>query len=177
MVDVGLPCLVLAVVARDRAVRGLGLDDLAVGRGEHRGHQAERAEALRDGVGLHVAVVVLAGPDVAALPLQRRGDHVVDEAVLVGEAGGSNCVLELGVEDLLEDVLEAAVVGLEDRVLRREVHRVVAGEAVVEADARAKSRIDVVQVVHRHRDAVAGRLEDLERSAASPPSFGLEARS
>ena len=67
-----LALLVLAVVPGDGAVRGLGLDGLAVGRHQHRGHQAERAEALRDGVGLHVAVVVLAGPDVAALPLERR---------------------------------------------------------------------------------------------------------
>ena len=42
-----LALLVLAVVARHRAVRGLGLDRLAVGRQQHRGHQAERAEALR----------------------------------------------------------------------------------------------------------------------------------
>ena len=72
----------------DRAVRGLGLDGLAVRGHQHRGHQAERAEALRDGVGLHVTVVVLAGPDVAALPLERGGDHVVDQPVLVGDAGG-----------------------------------------------------------------------------------------
>ena len=67
-----LALLVLAEVAGDGAVRRLGLDDLAVGRHQHRGHQAERAEALRHGVGLHVAVVVLAGPDIAARPLQRR---------------------------------------------------------------------------------------------------------
>ncbi len=86
LVEVSLALLVLAVVARHGAVRGLGLDGLAVRRHQHRGHQAERAEALRDGVGLHVAVVVLAGPDIAARPLQRRGDHVVDQAVLVGDA-------------------------------------------------------------------------------------------
>src|SRR5690606_24284120 len=122
----GLARLVLAVMPRDRAVRGFRLDDLAVGSREHRGHEAERAVTLRDGVGLHIAVVVLAGPDVAALPLERRGDHVVDEAVLVGEAGRLELVLVLGVEDLLEEVLEAAVIGLEDGVLRREVHGVAA---------------------------------------------------
>ena len=41
---------------RARAVSGLGLQGLAVGRGEHRGHEAERAKALRDDIGLHVAV-------------------------------------------------------------------------------------------------------------------------
>ncbi len=66
-----LALLVLAVVARHRAVRGFGFHHLAVRRQQHRGHQAERAEALRHRVGLHVAVVVLAGPDEAAGPLQR----------------------------------------------------------------------------------------------------------
>jgi hypothetical protein len=66
-----LALLVLAVVARHGAVGGFGFDRLAVGRHQHRGHQAERAEALRHRVGLHVAVVVLAGPDIAARPFQR----------------------------------------------------------------------------------------------------------
>ena len=83
-----LALLPLPVVPGDGAVRRLRLDGLAVGGHQHRRHQAQRAVALRDGVALHVAVVVLAGPDEAALPLQRGGDHVVDEPVLVGEAGG-----------------------------------------------------------------------------------------
>ena len=90
-----LALLVLAVVAGDGAVGGLGLDGLAVGGHQDAGHQPERAEALGDGVGLDVAVVVLAGPDVAALPLQRRRDHVVDQAVLVGEARRLEVGLEL----------------------------------------------------------------------------------
>ena len=42
--------LVLAPVARDGPVRRLGLHGLPVRRHEHRGHQAERAVALRDDV-------------------------------------------------------------------------------------------------------------------------------
>src|SRR5690606_40354651 len=41
-----LALLVLAVVPGDGAVRGLGLTGLAVRGQQHRGHQAERAEAL-----------------------------------------------------------------------------------------------------------------------------------
>src|SRR5665811_159477 len=74
----------------------------------------------------HVAVIVLARPDVSALPLHRRRDHVVDQAVLIGETRGLELLLELGVEDLLEDVLKTAVIGLQDRVLGRQVHRVIA---------------------------------------------------
>src|SRR3546814_7985195 len=64
--------LVHPVVARDRAVRGLGFHRLAIGGHQHAGHQAERAEALRDGVRLDVAVVILAGPDELARPFERR---------------------------------------------------------------------------------------------------------
>ena len=134
-----LALLVLAEVAGDGAVRGLGLDGLAVGRHQHARHQPERAEALGDGVGLHVAVVVLARPHVAALPLQRGGHHVVDQAVLVGEAGGLEVGLELGVEDLLEQVLEAPVVALHDRVLGRQVDRAGRGPGR-SASTRARSR-------------------------------------
>ena len=80
-----LALLVQAVVPRHGAVRRFGFDRLAVRRHQHGGHQAERAVALGDGVGLHVAVVVLAGPQIAAVPLQVGGDHVVDQAVLVGQ--------------------------------------------------------------------------------------------
>src|SRR5581483_9739802 len=100
-----LALLVLAVMPGHRAVRGLGLHGLAVGGQQHRGHQAERAVTLRHGVGLYVAVIVLAGPDIAAGPLQRRGDHVVDQPVLVGEALGFEFLLELAVVYVLEDVL------------------------------------------------------------------------
>src|SRR5699024_6523172 len=81
----GFALLVPAVVPGDGAVRGLGLDGPTIGGAQHRGHQAERTEALGDGVRLHVTVVVLGGPDIATLPLERRGDHVVDEAMLVGK--------------------------------------------------------------------------------------------
>ena len=147
-----LALLVLAVVAGDRAVRGLGLDGLAVGRQQHRGHQAERAEALRHRVGLDVAVVVLAGPDEGAGPFQRRGHHVVDQAVLVGQAGGLELVLELGVEHLLEQVLEAAVIDLEDGVLGREIERVAAVQRVVHRGA-GEVADRLVEIVHRHGDA------------------------
>ena len=155
-----LALLVFAIVARHCAVRGFGFHHLAVRRQQHRGHQTERAVALRHGVGLHVAVVVLTGPDIAARPLQRRRDHVVDQAMFVGEVLGFEVLLEFGVVDFLEDVLEAAVVDLEDGVLGRQVHRIAARQAVVHRSA-CKVADGIVQVVHAHRDACGGSLENL----------------
>ncbi len=153
-----LALLVLAVVARHRAVGGFRFHDLAVRRHQHRGHQAERAEALRHDVGLHVAVVVLAGPDIAARPFHRRRHHVVDQPVLVSELLGGVLVLELLVEHLLEDVLEAAVVDFQDGVLGRQIERIAARQRVVHRGAREIAD-RVVEIVHGQSDAGGGRLE------------------
>ena len=155
-----LTALMLAIVAGHGAVGGLGLHGLAVRRQQHRGHQAERTVALRHRVRLHVAVVVLAGPDEAARPLQRRGDHVVDQAVFVGDARRLEFVGELGLEHGLEDVLEAPVIGLEDGVLGGQVDREFAVEA--EGHRGAGEVLDrVIEVVHRHGDTGARIVEHL----------------
>lgn len=69
---------------RHGAVGGFGLEGFPVGGGEHGGHEPEGPEALRDDVGLHVAVVVFEGHDVPAAGFEHVGDHVVD---LVGRRG------------------------------------------------------------------------------------------
>ena len=73
----------------------------------------------------------------------------------------SKSSLELGLVDLLEEVFEAPVVALHDRVLGREVDREAAVEPV--AHRRAREVADrVVEVVHRHRDAAAREVVDVE---------------
>ena len=155
-----LAALVLAVVAGHRAVRGLGLHCPAVRRHQHRRHEAERAEALRHRIGLHVAIIVLAGPDIAARPLQACGHHVVDQPVFVGELLFLELVGKFGIEHLLKDVLEAAVIGLEDRVLRRKVDRIATLQAVVEGSA-GEIADGLVEIVHGHGHAGAGCIENL----------------
>jgi hypothetical protein len=81
--------------------------------------------------------------------------------VFVGEAGGLELTLELALVDLGEEILEATVVALEDRVLSRHVD----GEAAVEPVAhRGAGELAerLVEVVHRHRDAAAGKVVDVE---------------
>ena len=70
----------------------------------------------------------------------------------------SNFGLELLVEHLLEQLHEAAVIVLQDGVLGREIDRIAARQAVVERGAREVAD-RLVEIVHRHRDAGAGRLE------------------
>ena len=92
-----LALLVFAVVARDRAVSRFALDRLAIGTDEHRAHQTQRAVALSDHVRLHVAVVVLARPDEAAIGLEHLRDHVVDETMLIPDIE----LVELGLESII----------------------------------------------------------------------------
>src|SRR5262249_2510280 len=120
------------------------------------------AESLRHNVGLHVTVVVLAGPDDATVALDDLGHHVIDEPVLIGEASGIEIGLELRLEYFSEDVLEPAIVGLEDGVFGRQVQR----EATVKRVRDRGPRVvpdRVVKVVHAHRDPAAGELGDIHR--------------
>ena len=59
---------------------------------------------------------------------------------------------------LLEQILEAAVIGFDDGVLGREIERIFAGQRVIHRGAR---EIDdrLIEIVHRHGDAAAGEIE------------------
>lgn len=134
---------------------GLGFDGLAIGSHENRRHESQRPESLRHGVGLHITVIVLAGPHVTAMPLERAGHHIVDQPVLVGESLLLITLLVFGFEHLGENVFELAVVGLENRVLRGEVHGVVPQESIVEACAcEAANRF--IEIVLHLRHAAPG---------------------
>jgi len=152
--------LVNAVMAGDGAVGGLGLD-AAISSLEHGGHETERAVALGDNIGLHITIVVLAGPDEATAGLDGVGDHIVDEAMLVPEASSLKLSLVFGLVDLLEDILEATIVFLQDGVLGGEVARVVAGESVLHARV-GEAEDGLVSVVHAEHDTGALELVHVE---------------
>uniref|UniRef100_A0A182IRC3 Uncharacterized protein n=1 Tax=Anopheles atroparvus TaxID=41427 RepID=A0A182IRC3_ANOAO len=147
-----LALLVLTVVPRDGTVGGFRLHRATVRAYQHRRHQSERAESLRHRVRLHVTVVVLAGPHEATLGLHAVGDHIVDQPVLVPDAGRIELLLVVLFVDLLEEVLEATVVLLQDRVLGAEVERELSIQCDLERRV-GKVPDRVVQVVHAHRDA------------------------
>src|SRR6185437_8413956 len=155
-----LALLMLAIVTRDGTVCGFGFDDFSVGRREDGCHEAERAKALRDRVGLNVAVVILACPDVTAGPFQRGRDHVVDQPVLVVNLLFLELGLEFLVVDFLENVFEAAIVNFQDRVFGRKINRIAAREPVIQRSA-GEIADRIVEVVHRERYAARRRLKHL----------------
>src|SRR3546814_10835816 len=88
----------------------------------------EAAEALRNLIRLDVAVVILARPHEFAVPFERARDHVVDQAMLIFDAGFGEFAFEFTVEYFLKQILEAAVIGLQVGVLGRQIDRPVTVE-------------------------------------------------
>ena len=119
------------VVAGDGAVGSLSLNT-AVGRLEHRGHETKGTIALSDDIRLNITVVIFAGPDEATAGLDSVRDEIINEAVLIPEAGSLELSLVVTILDLLEDVLEATVVPLQNGVLGGEIAREAAGKSVLE---------------------------------------------
>ena len=86
---------------------------------------------MRNDVGLHVAVIVLAGPHISTFPTKHACNHVVDEPMLVGEASLVELLFKFLVEHFLEQILEPAVVCLQDGVFGAEEQRIVALQRVI----------------------------------------------
>ena len=101
---------------------------------------------------MHVTVVVLASPDVAAFPLHGTGHHVVDQTVFVCQTSLIEISFELSVEHFLKQVFELSVISLQDGVFGAEVHRVVAAQAITHRGTSEVTNALVV-VVHAHRYA------------------------
>lgn len=141
--------LVLAVVASDSAVCCLSFERLAIWSNQNGCHETQRAKSLSNNVGLNITIVVyflsvfkptfmdsgqhtLHGNDHAALVLDHLSNHIVNKTVLVPQTLRLEVLLVILLVDLLENVLELAIIGLQDGVLGGHVHRVVERECVLE---------------------------------------------
>lgn len=90
--------------------------------------------------------LTLHGNDVATLALDHLGDHVVNQTVLIPDLLRLELLLVLLVVDLLEDVLEAAIVLLQDSVLGAHVERQTLEEGQLEGSV-SKSTDGLISVV------------------------------
>jgi hypothetical protein len=94
---------------------------------------AREPNAVGHHVAHHVAVVILARPDEAALRTDHAGHRVVYEGVEILDPGGFKLLPVLGVKDVLEDVLEGMVVPLGNGVLGGKPQLLSGIEGVLEA--------------------------------------------
>lgn len=105
--------------------------------------------------------LTLEGHNVATRALDHLSNHVVNQTVLVPDALGLKLGLVLGVVQLLEDILEAAIVLLENGVLGAHVQRQLLVQGQLERGVR-KARDGFVGVVLGLGNAAAVlELEDL----------------
>lgn len=113
----------------------VGLDITVVVCGERvlvdewKRRQATKSQVTKSGKDVG-GELTLESHDVSTGALHHLGDHVVDETVLVPDLLGLEAGLVLGVIELLEDVLEAAIVLLEDGVLGAHVQ----GKTLVQSE-------------------------------------------
>ena len=127
---------------------------IALGGDEHAGHHRQRTEGRGDHVAHHVAVVVLARPDEAALGADDARNRIVDERVEVFDARRLELFFIFGGEKIGKDVLEVVVVDLGDGVLGGEPQILTGVQRVFKAAAR-KGLDGFVQIVLPLNDARA----------------------
>jgi len=166
-----LALLVLSVVPGYSAVSGLGLDSLTVGANQNGGHETQGAVALSNGVGLHVTVVVLAGPYEFTRGFEALGDHVVDQPVLIPDASGIEILFVLFLVDVFKDILEAAVIPLQDGVLGGHVERPFLLQGL---DKTGMSEVcdTLISVIHSH-DNTASTLETKDGVLLGVATIGI----
>ena len=158
---------ILVIMPGDRAVRSLELE-VAVGRDEHARHHRKAAKRGADHVAHHVAVVVFASPDVAALGADHAGYRVVDQRVKVGEPRLIELRFIVRLKDLLKDIFKRVIILLADRVLGGKPKILLRAQRVLEAAVR-KGANRAILIIHTLQHA--GALEVVDRLAETCPVF------
>ena len=122
----------LTIVASDSAMSSLCFYS-PVRSIKNGSHKSERAKALGQKIALDISVVIFAGPYIPTIRLDDIGNHIVNEAVLIPQFFGFKFLFILRIVQTLENILEFAIVFLEDRVFGGKVQRVILGKSVLEA--------------------------------------------
>lgn len=104
--------------------------------------------------------LTLHGNNISSLALDHLRNHVVNQTMLVPDAGLFEFRSVLRLVDLLEDVLEAPIIGLENGVLGAHVQRVLLVQRKLEAGL-CKTRDTLVRVVLCLRNTSVLELEHL----------------
>src|SRR6218665_1168927 len=136
--------LILTVMSCDSAMCCFRLHCLAIGTDQNGRHQAKTSVALSHNIGLHISIIVFAGPNKATFRFECLGDHIVNQTMLVpylellklsfilSRETNQNQKMEkpkkhqtrkinLLLVDFFKDILKTTIVFLENRVLGAEI--------------------------------------------------------
>jgi hypothetical protein len=106
---------------------------------------------LSQTIGLNIPVIIFAGPNESTFTLNHIGDHIVDESVFVPDLLGFEIFFVLFVVDIFENILESAVIFLEDSILGAQIKRVFSLKSELET-AVGKFSDAFIGVVHTETD-------------------------
>ena len=129
----------------------------AVRRNQNGSHHCQRTVSGGNHIGHHIAIVVLASPDITAVRTDDTGNCVVDQGVEVLDAYCLELFLVFVVVDLLENILEGVVILLGNGILGCEPNVLMQIQTVVEA-CTGEACDGVVLVVQTLNDTI-GILE------------------
>ena len=124
---------------------------------QHGGHHGKITVSGCHHVTHYVAVIVLAGPDEAALGTDHARHGVVDQRVEILDAKLLKLCLILVVINLLEDVLEVVVILLRDGILGRKPEILLGVDGIAKA-CSCEAGNGLIRVVNALDDAAASKV-------------------
>ena len=145
-------------MVRHRAVGRLVLE-AAVRRHQHTGHHGQGAKGGGHHIAHHIAVIVLARPDIAALRLHHTRHRVIDQCVEICDAGIFELLRILAVKNLLENILEGVVVFFGDGILGGKPQILLCVKCIVKAASR-KALDGIAEIVLSLHHARTGKIVD-----------------
>ena len=80
-------------------------------------HKSETSIALCHNVGLDISIIILAGPQETSLTLYHVCHHIIDQSVLIPELSALKFRAVFTLINVLEDVLEATIILLQNCIL------------------------------------------------------------
>ena len=108
---------------------------------------------MGNSIGLYITVVVFTRPDKTPIPLHGSGDHIVYQAMFIGNA----CLFEFGFEfilkNFLKDVFKTSVIGFHNCIFCRKIQRPSFIKRPIHT--RARKAIDRgIYIIHRHGNSI-----------------------
>ena len=146
------------IVALYGSVRSLVLV-ISMRRYENRSHHRKGTECGGHHITHDITIVVFACPDKAALCFHDAGNGIIDQGVEVGNACLCKFLFVLCIEDLLEDIFEAVVILLGNRILTCKPQILFRGQCVLETASR-KALYGIIQIVHALNNTGSSEVVD-----------------
>jgi len=122
-------------------------------------HKSEWSITLSYNIWLDISIVVLASPYESSVWLNTLSNHVINKSVFIPDFKFIKLWFIILLKDLFEDILESAIILLQDSILCAQVKRELSGDSKLEASM--SEFIDwLICVIHAHQDSISLEIID-----------------